>query len=648
MDPYEEVAQQGQEAPPSPAYVPDPMELEHHVPVYVPEHVYPEYLVPSDDDIPIEDPEEDPKEDPINYAADADDDKDEEEESFEDDDDEEEEHLAPADPTAVASPAVDLVLFAKETESFETDESTATPPPPPAYRTTSRISVRTRTHIPFPSEIPSPPLPLPSPPTHTSPTYAEAPLGYRAVGIRLRAASPLPLPTPSLPLLLPSTARRAGIPEADIPPRKRLLLIAPTPRFEVGESSTTVAARHPGSLWLGDRAALRDEVDTLRRYLSSLCITHEQERVEARQALARSEAHNRALETRIVVLETQAYHHEWQRQDEDDHAYWKHHAYPSGEIAQEAMLLSLKSASLLTAVLKQWRVAQKASCFILSSELLTSELLTGELLQRGLFRFNKVQYVLESFNDLSAEGKEDGNVVGSDVRWKIQCELSRKTISENNSRGNGGRLGLLWRAHSTECQGQSDFKIHTTSRKGFILNAKPTANVQYWIEEQSLFLERVPLHRPCSWQNLTSEDSNYDEAGPSMTRITLFEVQVIDTFEDIWLNKTKWVWKATGKLFADIGYQWRPTGKKYSVGKLDCSYQWRPTERNWLPRVEMCPYPLTKLSVKFVKGHPLVSDSGVQKHMTGISFKAHEFCEKFIGSVRSSEECHLEPSWIGD
>ncbi|GKF28929.1 hypothetical protein Tco_0095271, partial [Tanacetum coccineum] len=43
------------------------------------------------------------------------------------------------------------------------------------------------------------------------------------------------------------------------------------------------------------------------------------------------------------------------------------------------------------------------------------------------------------------------------------------------------------------------------------------------------------------------------------------------------LNKTKRVWKATGKLFADIGYQWRPTGKKFALG-------------------EMCP--LTKLSVK--------------------------------------------------
>ncbi|GKB30299.1 hypothetical protein Tco_0869700, partial [Tanacetum coccineum] len=293
-------------APLLPAYVPDPMELEHHAPVYVLEPVYPEYLVLSDDDILVEDPVEDQEGDPIDYVADADDDEDEEEESSKDDDDEEEEHLAPADSTTVASPTVDLVPSIEETEPFETDESTATPLPPPTYRTTSKMS------------IPSPPLPLLSPPTHNSPTYTEAPLRYRAVGIWLSVASPLPLHAPS-------TSRRS-----DIPPRKRLLLTAPTPRFEVGESFT-VAARQPGSTVAHrvdysfvdtvdasiqdskrrtmasierDHVALRDEVDTLRRHLSSLCTTHEQERVEARQALDRSETHNRALEARIEVLET--------------------------------------------------------------------------------------------------------------------------------------------------------------------------------------------------------------------------------------------------------------------------------------------------------------------------------------------------------
>ncbi|GJV62054.1 hypothetical protein Tco_1468154 [Tanacetum coccineum] len=278
MDPYEEVSQQGHVAPLSPAYVPSPMELEHHVPMYIPE--------------PVEGPEEDP----IDYVVDPDDDEDDEEESSEDDDDEEEEHLAPADSTAIASLATDPVPSAEETEPFETDESAATPPPPSVYHTTSRMYVRSQAPIPFPSEaeIPSPPLPVPSPPT-TSPTYAEAPLGYKVVEIR----------------------RRADIPKADIPPRKRLLLTAPTPRFKVGESSVATT-RQPGSTMACRvdygfmdtaevcrreskefytrhqdaqryRVAILDEVGTLRRYLSSLCTTHEQERVKARQALDRFE-----------------------------------------------------------------------------------------------------------------------------------------------------------------------------------------------------------------------------------------------------------------------------------------------------------------------------------------------------------------------
>ncbi|GJZ49353.1 hypothetical protein Tco_0603543 [Tanacetum coccineum] len=49
-------------------------------------------------------------------------------------------------------------------------------------------------------------------------------------------------------------------------------------------------------------------------------LAYEQESIETSQALARSEAYSRALETRIRVLETQAYRHEWQCQDADDRA----------------------------------------------------------------------------------------------------------------------------------------------------------------------------------------------------------------------------------------------------------------------------------------------------------------------------------------
>ncbi|GKD63275.1 hypothetical protein Tco_1305383 [Tanacetum coccineum] len=181
--------------PPSPNYVPDP-EKPEQAPLlldYVLGPEYPEYLAPSDDEIPIEDQP---------YAA-------------------------PASPIALY---LGYIADSDPEEDLE-DESKDGP-------------------------IPSPPLPVPSP-VATSPTYAEAPFGFRAAGIRLRVASPLPSPTsppthhplplppPSSPLL-PLVDRKEDIREADIPPRKRLCLTAPTPRFEVGESSAVAAIRQPG------------------------------------------------------------------------------------------------------------------------------------------------------------------------------------------------------------------------------------------------------------------------------------------------------------------------------------------------------------------------------------------------------------------
>nr|GFA82741.1 hypothetical protein [Tanacetum cinerariifolium] len=201
-----------------------------------------------------EDLKEDLNEDLADYPAVGGDDDDEEEEEDSEEEDEKEEHQAPVDSTTL--PAIDHVPSVKDTEVFEINESALTPP---------------------------------SPPTHTSLTYADAPLDYKAAMIRSRAASPppalivvvaialplsspppspltplssplpyipsppLPLPSPplpllapSLPLLLPATDRREDVPKADVPPRKRLCLTAPALRFEVGESSAAVVARYPG------------------------------------------------------------------------------------------------------------------------------------------------------------------------------------------------------------------------------------------------------------------------------------------------------------------------------------------------------------------------------------------------------------------
>ncbi|GKA63035.1 hypothetical protein Tco_0762554 [Tanacetum coccineum] len=201
----------GPEHPPSPDYVPGPEEPEQALllPEYVHELVYPKYLAPSDDDIPVEyqplpanasptalspgyiadsNPKEDPKEDPddnpkedhADYLADGGDE--EKEESSEDDADdedeeeasEEEDHLALADSSDV--PIDDHVPSTEDTEVFETDESAPTPPsprprrarisvtlePPMAASMKARIAEYTTTPTP-PSPPPSPLSPLSSP-----------------------------------------------------------------------------------------------------------------------------------------------------------------------------------------------------------------------------------------------------------------------------------------------------------------------------------------------------------------------------------------------------------------------------------------------------------------------------------------------------
>ncbi|GKC08101.1 hypothetical protein Tco_0999711, partial [Tanacetum coccineum] len=115
-------------------------------------------------------------------------------------------------------------------------------------------------------QIPSPPILVSSPVLVLSlspPASPIRPLGYQAAMIQLRAEAastshslPLPLPSPIIlfhtrpdapssgtpPVHLLSTDRRADRPEGTLPPRKRLG-IALSPRYEVEESSSAIAAR---------------------------------------------------------------------------------------------------------------------------------------------------------------------------------------------------------------------------------------------------------------------------------------------------------------------------------------------------------------------------------------------------------------------
>ncbi|GJW70627.1 hypothetical protein Tco_0127544 [Tanacetum coccineum] len=234
-------------APALPDYVTGPEELEQAPlsPNYVPGPEYPEYLAPSNEEVPIEDqpydvadspialslgyvadshlkedPEEDSEDGPVDYPAhggdDNDDDSSEDDEEEEDASEEEEEHLAPID--SIVAPVVDHVPSFEETEPFETDESAATPPSP--LISLSPPSAEERLARCFDVPVLLSPTPVPT-------------------------SSPLPSPSlPPLPasLFIPSPVdRRKDIPEAELPPHKRLCLTTSTSRYEVGESSTAAA-----------------------------------------------------------------------------------------------------------------------------------------------------------------------------------------------------------------------------------------------------------------------------------------------------------------------------------------------------------------------------------------------------------------------
>nr|GFA18008.1 reverse transcriptase domain-containing protein [Tanacetum cinerariifolium] len=130
-----------------------------------------------------------------------------------------------------------------------------------------------------------------------------------------------------IPLSTPSTSCRARIPEADTPPQNRPLLATPRLGCEVRESSAAAARRRGPTMAYGvdvctressefyirhhdaqkDRAGVRAGIEVLR----SERLAYEQEGIQTREALARSEAYCRALEALVAVLETHTRRLEW-------------------------------------------------------------------------------------------------------------------------------------------------------------------------------------------------------------------------------------------------------------------------------------------------------------------------------------------------
>ncbi|GKE78245.1 integrase, catalytic region, zinc finger, CCHC-type containing protein, partial [Tanacetum coccineum] len=214
----------------------------------------------------------------------------------------------------------------------------------------------------------------------------------------------------------------------------------------------------------------------------------------------------------------------------------------------------------------------------------------------------------------------------------MQAQENGAVLGKSNTQKHKARVN-----DSTEASGS---KPRCNTKKNRILPAKKEnkkevevrlrTNKSVWTKvnrvDSSISSKRVVINSNSESVNSASHEMcvvnilNSVNATPTV-RIVLHKGKLSDNS----LYKTQRVWKATGKLFADIGYQWRPTGKKFALG-------------------EICQ--LTKLSVKcstlYANQQVMLwyLDSGCSKHMTGNRSKLMNFVEKFIGSVRFGND-HL-------
>nr|GEV64325.1 putative reverse transcriptase domain-containing protein [Tanacetum cinerariifolium] len=278
MDPYEEVTQQGQVHPLSPAYISDPMKVDEHVPVYVLEPEHPEYHALLDDDIQVEDNDEDPKEDLSKEHKPED-----------PEEDPNKEHKPKDEDTKEPFKGSD------ETEPFEEDETTVTPPPP-RHRGV-RISVRPQTPMAASTHAlidafaaRSSLFPLPP----TSLTYDQAALESSATAAR---------------------APRSQYDFVDTVEAGQGLIRSP------GHDAQTITRAADKAKDVGylhdartDHRDIRLEIDVVKGQMTA----YETELQEVHKAYLSSEARNRALLARLEILETHMSRMEWQHQSAED------------------------------------------------------------------------------------------------------------------------------------------------------------------------------------------------------------------------------------------------------------------------------------------------------------------------------------------
>nr|GEX76029.1 hypothetical protein [Tanacetum cinerariifolium] len=307
MDPYEEVAQQGKVHPLSPAYLPDPMELDKHVPVHVLELEHPEYHAPSDDDIQVEDDDEDPEEDPSKDHEPEDNDEDPKE-------DPNEEH-EPKD--------------SDETKPFKEDETAITPLPP--RRCHKAVMIHRRDEIPEEDMPPHRRFAFTAPPpgcdiakSSVAVVAARAPRSqYNFVDTVEAGQGLIPSFGHDARIIARATDRAEDVGYVRALQASEHKMMTSIEEVNLRASYHAQVRRQESKYFYThlhdaqtDRRDIRLEIDVVRGQRT----TYKTELQEVHQAYLSSEARNRALLARHKALETHMSLTEWQRQSVEDRA----------------------------------------------------------------------------------------------------------------------------------------------------------------------------------------------------------------------------------------------------------------------------------------------------------------------------------------
>ncbi|GKF11504.1 hypothetical protein Tco_0049430, partial [Tanacetum coccineum] len=77
--------------------------------------------------------------------------------------------------------------------------------------------------------------------------------------------------------------------------------------------------------------------------------------------------------------------------------------------------------------------------------------------------------------------------------------------------------------------------------------------------------KKVKAHPRNNKSNLKQEN-HVDSSISHKLCCEIFEICTCPLVKNV-LSKVKQVWKATGKLFANVGYLWKPTGRKFTLGE---------------------------------------------------------------------------------